>query len=99
MVSGSPPFAVNLAPAAPGIFAVVQQDRYLILYCTGLGDVAPRPATGAAASLTALTRTVATPTVTVGGQPAAVAFSGLAPGYAGLYQVDVQLPDSVASGA
>jgi uncharacterized protein (TIGR03437 family) len=41
---------------------------------------------------------VATPTVTVGGVAAKVVFCGLAPGFAGLYQVDFQLPANVATG-
>jgi adhesin/invasin len=31
-------------------------------------------------------------TATVGGQPATVQFAGLAPGYAGLYQVNLMVP-------
>jgi uncharacterized protein (TIGR03437 family) len=36
--------------------------------------------------------------VTVGGQPAQVFFAGLAPGFAGLLQVNIFVPQSVASG-
>jgi uncharacterized protein (TIGR03437 family) len=92
VVSSGAPINVPLAPLSPGIFAVVQQGRYLILYCTGLGGVTNPPASGAAALADPLSNTVATPTVTVGGQPARVFFSGLAPGFAGLYQVNVELP-------
>jgi len=35
---------------------------------------------------------------TVGGKAAVVHFAGLAPGYVGLYQVNVQIPESVTSG-
>ena len=38
------------------------------------------------------------PTVTVASQPASVAFAGLTPGFVGLYQIDFQVPASVASG-
>ncbi len=38
------------------------------------------------------------PTVTIGGLPATVEFSGLAPGYVGLWQVNVRLPLNVATG-
>jgi adhesin/invasin len=34
-------------------------------------------------------------TATVGGQPATVLFAGLAPGYAGLYQVNLVVPQLV----
>jgi len=35
---------------------------------------------------------------TVGGAKAAVQFAGLAPGFVGLYQVNVQIPQGVAAG-
>ena len=34
----------------------------------------------------------------IGGQPAAVAFSGLAPGFAGLYQVNATVPPGLSAG-
>src|SRR5258708_1104243 len=42
--------------------------------------------------------TVATPTVTILGSQATVLFSGLVPGYAGLYQVNVQIPSFMKIG-
>jgi uncharacterized protein (TIGR03437 family) len=41
---------------------------------------------------------MATPTVTIGGQSATVLFSGLAPGFASLYQVNVDVPSNIATG-
>jgi uncharacterized protein (TIGR03437 family) len=38
-------------------------------------------------------------TVTIGDQPAQVFFSGLAPEFAGLYQVNVIVPSGIAPGA
>ena len=43
-------------------------------------------------------RTVANPVVTIGGKTASLIFSGLAPGFAGLYQVNVQIPTGIAAG-
>jgi len=63
------------------------------LFATGLGAVNNQPATGAATPNTPLATTTANPTVTVGGQQAQVTFSGLAPGFIGLYQVDFTVPD------
>jgi uncharacterized protein (TIGR03437 family) len=34
----------------------------------------------------------------IGGKPAVVHFAGLAPGFVGLYQVNVQIPDGLAPG-
>jgi minor extracellular serine protease Vpr len=76
-------------PAVPG--------QYVILYCNGLGPVNNTPADGVAAS-DATSTTTTTPTVTIGGQNAAVSFSGLAPGFAGLYQINVQVPSGAIAG-
>lgn len=72
----------------------------ILIYCTGLGAVsANQPATGAPASLdsTKLASTTTVPTVTIGGVNASVSFSGLAPGYVGLYQVNALVPAGVAA--
>jgi uncharacterized protein (TIGR03437 family) len=71
---------------------------YLLIYCTGLGTVTPTIAAGAAASYPPLYYTDNTVTVTVGGIDAPVQFSGLAPGFAGLYQVNVIVPSGVTAG-
>jgi uncharacterized protein (TIGR03437 family) len=73
--------------------------EYLSIYCTGLGDVNPRPALGSPAGTNPLSRTLTNPAVTIGGVPGTVSFSGLAPGYAGLYLVNVQIPDTAPLGA
>lgn len=52
----------------------------------------PPIAAGAAAPASPLSWTVNTPVVTIGGQTVSVAFSGLAPGFAGLYQINVAVP-------
>ena len=83
--SGSIP-GRDARPAKPGDF--------LTIFCTGLGQVSPPLATGAPATSNT---TVATPTVTIDGIPASVTFSGLAPGFVGLNQVNVQVPAGVRS--
>ena len=77
-------------PAAAG--------ELVTIYATGLGPVSATPATGAAALAEPQSITGFTPTVTVAGMPATVEFSGLAPGFVGLYQVDVKLPPGVPAG-
>ena len=90
------PLSLCGQPAAPG--------DYLVLYATGLGLTTPNgdpngkplmtgqvpPADGSV-----LYETVATPTLTVGGFPAKILFSGLAPGFPGEYQIDFQVPTGV----
>jgi uncharacterized protein (TIGR03437 family) len=39
-----------------------------------------------------------TPAVTIGGVNAIVSFSGLAPGFVGLYQINVEIPAGVKTG-
>ena len=70
---------------------------YIQIFCTGLGAVSHQPPTGSAAPLDPLSWTASTVTATIGGKPANVTFSGLAPGYAGLYQVNAQVPAGLAA--
>jgi uncharacterized protein (TIGR03437 family) len=72
------------------------RGQFISLYVNGLGPVAHQPADGAPGDNTAITTTV--PVVTIGGQPATVQYHGLAPGFAGVYQVNVQVPTNISAG-
>src|SRR5262249_45037784 len=79
------------APAAAGDVAQV--------FATGLGVTNPTVQSGRAApSAEPLARVVGEVTATIGGRPAAVQFAGLAPGFVGLYQVNVQIPSGLPPG-
>ncbi len=67
----------------------------LIIYCSGLGAVSPSVPAGTAGPLNPLSNTVNPVTVTVGGQSAKVLFAGLAPDFAGLYQVNAVVPTGI----
>jgi uncharacterized protein (TIGR03437 family) len=67
----------------------------VLIFCTGLGDVSPRPASGAAAGAS---MTVNTATVTVGGMAANVDYAGLAPGFVGLFQINADVPIGLPPG-
>lgn len=103
---------LTIQPTAPGIFmdaasgvgAVLVSgssqltterpagpEDYLEIYATGLGAV---DAAGGS-----LRRTLLTPRVFLGGREAEVSYSGLAPGYLGLYQVNARVPEGVPPGA
>jgi uncharacterized protein (TIGR03437 family) len=71
----------------------------IVVFCTGLGAVTPPGTTGALASSTTLSNTNILPTITVGGTSANIAFSGLAPGLVGLYQINFTVPQSASSGS
>jgi uncharacterized protein (TIGR03437 family) len=68
------------------------------IYLTGLGAVTNQPATGAPASANPLSTTASSPTVTLGGISAPVTYSGLAPYFVGLYQVNIQIPQNAPVG-
>ena len=68
------------------------------LFANGLGPVTNQPASGDPAPYSPLAETKATPLVLIGGLPAQVSFSGLAPGFAGLYQVNVVAPAGLTPG-
>lgn len=82
--------------AAPGTPAA--RGGFISIFCTGLGAVTNQPATGAAAQANPLSVTLTTPTVSIGGVVAGLSYSGLAPGYAGLYQVNAQVPAGTSTG-
>jgi len=88
----------NTARLVDSSSPAVAGSTYVAIYCTGLGKVTNRPASGAAALSNPLSSTTTTPVVTIGGVPAAVLFSGLAPGAVGLYQVNVQVPAGSGAG-
>ncbi len=96
LISGTASLAAPI-DAFPGSRPAKAGD-YISIYATGLGDVTNRPALGSPAPADPLAFTLATPAVSIGGVPAAVTFSGLAPGYAGLYQVNVQVPPGAPIG-
>jgi adhesin/invasin len=76
----------------------------LVLYLTGLGSVTPSVSDGAAGPLKPLSNVDASVTVELqdvkGNYYTSpnVSFAGLAPGYAGLYQVNFVVPSRVPSG-
>lgn len=76
-------------PAKPG--DVIQ------IYATGLGPVASHPKDGESVPGAAST-TIVKPVVTFDGITGEVGFSGLAPGFVGLYQVNVTVPTAAPTG-
>jgi uncharacterized protein (TIGR03437 family) len=107
--NGAGPGAIQIAnttiyAAAAGSISgsqsrAVKPGEFITIYCTGLGPVSNPPAPGKPASGNPLSMTLTTPKVTIGGQPATVSFSGLSPGFVGLYQVNAQIPADAPGGS
>jgi uncharacterized protein (TIGR03437 family) len=72
-----------------------KSGEIVLIYCTGLGAVNAPPADGWPGNGQT---TKSIPLVTIGGAPAMVSFSGLAPGFVGLYQINAQVPSGVDPG-
>jgi uncharacterized protein (TIGR03437 family) len=71
----------------------------LELYLNGLGPVGITPPSGEPTPATLpLSYTGVPPTVTIGGVNAPVTFSGLAPGFVGLYQVNAMVASNTPTG-
>jgi len=90
--------ALDMNYEAIGASNPAVRGQPIALYANGLGPVNNTPASGDPASSTALSATTSTPVVTIGGAIAPVSFSGLAPGFAGLYQINVTVPSTIAVG-
>lgn len=92
IVSRFPDYALvgtTSAPAHPG--------DVLIIWGTGFGPT--KPPTPAGIVVTGAPTTATLPEVTAGGVGAPVSAAVLAPGSAGLYQIAIQLPSTVPTGA
>lgn len=102
---------VTVIPNAPGIFAVANQDgranaatvparpgEVLHIYATGQGAVIPAVDDGVAASAQPLSTSPAMPNVFLAGRQLTVLYNGLAPGFAGVWQLDVAIPSDAPTG-
>lgn len=93
-----------IASALDGEFAPIdsqnpaRRGQVIQVYANGLGPVDNQPETGEAASVELLSRTLASPIVTIAGRRAEVRFSGLTPGTAGLNQINLVVPPDAPAG-
>jgi uncharacterized protein (TIGR03437 family) len=97
LVANTNQFAMPLTPNIPS--RPVAVGEYISIFCTGLGPTDPPVKAGDAGPSEPLATVKIPVTVTIGGLAAPVTFAGLAPGLAGVYQVNAQVPAGVAAGA
>jgi uncharacterized protein (TIGR03437 family) len=102
---------LTVIPTAPGIFAVANRDgrvntvsvpahpgEVLHIYATGQGAVIPAVDDGVAAPVQPLATSPNLPNVFLGGRQLTVLYNGLAPGFAGVWQIDVTIPPDAPTG-
>jgi uncharacterized protein (TIGR03437 family) len=77
----------------------LDRGEYAFVYVSGLGAVSNAPTDGAAAPSGPLAMASSEVRVTLGGMPCEVQFAGLAPGFAGVYQVNFRVPAAAGSGS
>jgi uncharacterized protein (TIGR03437 family) len=77
-------------PAKPG--------DIIILWGTGFGPTNPAAPAGVVVPLGQIYTTATTPVVTINNVPAMVLSAALAPGSAGLYQIAIQVPNTLTDG-
>ena len=75
--------------------STITPDGIVSIFGTGLGPVTEAPPDGAAGDGQP---TTTTPVVMIGGRQAVVEFSGLAPGFVGLYQINARVPPDTPQG-
>ena len=97
--SSPPTFAAPAGSISGAAARPANIGEIISIFCTGLGSVMNPPATGGPAPSNPPSSTVTVPQVTIGGIPAMVSFSGLAPTFVGLYQVNAQVPGGAPSGS
>jgi uncharacterized protein (TIGR03437 family) len=104
---GSQPVATRNADASfavkPGTFTgatttAAKPGDVLVLWGTGFGPTNPATTIGEQTPSDRVYNTASPVTVTINNTPATVFGAALAPGFAGLYQVAIQVPASLADG-
>lgn len=73
-------------------------NETILVYATGMGPVGPPVASGAAGPSSPLATELQAPAVTLGGIVAPLYFAGLAPGFVGVYQLNVKVPGDAPEG-
>jgi adhesin/invasin len=76
----------------------VPAGGYILLYTTGGGPISPTLPDGTAAPASPPSLLTGNVQASIGGRPAKVSYAGVAPGFAGLSQINVIVPAGLAAG-
>jgi uncharacterized protein (TIGR03437 family) len=90
LVGGTSQIAAPVGSIPGALTGPATAGQTISIFLSGMGTVTNPPADGSPSTGSSLT--TATPTVNIGGVPATVTYSGLAPGEVGLYQLNVVVP-------
>ncbi len=99
------PTTVQAAAVYPGTTTVADKDhpaaagQILELYVIGLGVTTPRVPAGLASPANPPATADIQPRLQLGGRDVEILYAGLAPGLAGVYQVNIRVPSGLAPGA
>jgi uncharacterized protein (TIGR03437 family) len=89
--------ATNQDGSANSTLHPASKGGIIVFYASGLGAVSPPLAEGTVPPVSPLSIAPGV-TATIGGVSAPVQFAGLAPGFPGIYQLNVQIPPGAPSG-
>jgi uncharacterized protein (TIGR03437 family) len=91
-------YAVKAGTFAGATTLAAKPGEVIILWATGFGPTLPAAPTGLSVPGSGSFPTASVPTVTINNTQATVYGAALAPGSAGLYQIAIQVPTSLADG-
>jgi len=91
--------AVNQDGSVNSLANPAERGSYVTIYASGLGTVDPALATGQVPPNSTLHNTTAAVAASIDGYLAPVSFAGAAPGFVGLYQVNLQVPANASPGS
>jgi len=86
----------NGSPVTPDNAA--QAGETVAVFASGLGPVFPSILDGVGAPSSPLSKTSNTFSADISGTAASIAYQGLAPGFAGLYQINITIPSGLSAG-
>jgi uncharacterized protein (TIGR03437 family) len=98
IVGTGPASVINQSGIANSKLTPAAKGSIIAVFTSGLGTVNPPLATGAVPPASTLSKTTADVGAFIGGAAALVRFAGAAPGYPGLYQINIEVPANAPSG-